>query len=296
MTGLEEARRPQVSVVIPTVGRVAPLRRCLESLAACDPLPSEVIVADQSGDPSIASMVDAFQAIGLRVLRSNGRGRGLAVNDGLRGAVHDVVLVTDDDCTVASDWVGVAGSHALLDNPETIVTGRVLASETEPGTVPSTIDATHPYDFTGELHVGALYAGNMACNRSSVLAFGGFDELVVPSAEDNDLCYRWLRAGRTLRYDPNLTVWHHDWRTREELQQLYVTYARGQGVFYAKHLRRRDLSIIRFVLRDVSHGLRGTAARLLRGRPPWSDWRQGRLRGLPGGLVEGWRRFKDAPP
>ena len=78
--------------------------------------------------------------------------------------------------------------------------------------------------------------------RGAVLE-GGFDELFGPAeaAEDNEFCYRWLRSGGSLRYEPSLVVWHHDWRSPRELERLYVRYARGQGFFYAKHLRRGDL-------------------------------------------------------
>jgi GT2 family glycosyltransferase len=121
---------------------------------------------------------------------------------------------------------------------------------------------------------------------------GGFDERIVPAAEDLDLCYRWLRSGRRLRHVPEMVVHHHDWRSREELAELYVTYQRGQGVFYAKHLRRRDLTILRFVANDVGRAARGLLSRLVYGTPRWADPRRGIPRGLPAGLWAGWREFR----
>jgi hypothetical protein len=165
----------------------------------------------------------------------DGRGTARAMNRGLAAARHDTVLVTHDDCTVAPGWVGVAARHASA-HPEGIITGRVLPPDGSPY-VPSTKDDPEPHDYracsraaccTGE-HGGepALHPGDR-----------GFDErrsLLV--AEDNDLCYRWLAAGRTFRYEPELVVWHHDWRTPEQLVRTHVAYARAQGGFYAKHLR-----------------------------------------------------------
>jgi GT2 family glycosyltransferase len=130
----------------------------------------------------------------------------------------------------------------------------------------------------------------MILNRSLSLALGGFDEW-LRSAPDNDFCYRWLRAGNRLRYEPDMVVWHHDWRTPEELERLYVMYARGQGAVYAKHLRGGDLGMLVPIGRDLYAGLRGLAARVVRGRPRWSDARQGVLRGLPAGLLEGWQAY-----
>ena len=75
-----------------------------------------------------------------------------------------------------------------------------------------------------------MFPNNMVLRRSSVLAFGGFDERFGPgeAAEDNEFSYRWLRAGHSIRYEPALVVWHHDWRDPDELRRLYVAYARGQ--------------------------------------------------------------------
>ena len=277
------------SVIIPTLGRPGQLELCLQSLSQCRPRAAEVVIVDQSGAGETAQVALRHADIGARVVKSTGIGRGLAVNEGLLAASNERVLVTDDDCTVGDSWLRVAATR-LAEDPEAIFTGRVLPAG-DPDVVPSTIDEPLARDYTGERHCRALYAGNMAASRSRLLEFGGFDELVVPSSEDNDFCYRWLRAGRRLRYEPELVVWHHDWRTREELEQLYVTYARGQGVFYAKQLRRGDLYVLRYLVRDLAAGIRGAVAHLLRGTPRWLDSRQGILRGLPTGFAAGWRRF-----
>ena len=280
----------QVSIVIPTIGRLERLRACLGSIAACDARAAEIVVVDQSGGSEVAALVAEFADLGARTLPCAGRGISVGMNLGLREAVHDAVLVTHDDCTVAPSWVGVAARFMAAD-PKMIVTGRVLPASDDPLAVPSTKDDTTPHDFTGEIESGALYPNNCAVDRAGVLALGGFDERFKTAAEDNEFSYRWLRAGKPLRYEPELVVWHHDWRSPDELEDLYVEYWRWQGVFYAKHLRRRDPTMLRFIARDVRYGLRATAERVFRGRPRWTDWRRGILRGLPTGIVQGWRMF-----
>jgi GT2 family glycosyltransferase len=277
-----------ISVVVPTIGRPQLLRSLFDSLARCDPRASEVVVVDQSHGDEVASVVRDFAGLDTRLVRCSGRGEGLARNVGLREAHHDVVLWTDDDCTVAPDWVGRASAHMTKD-PGGIVTGRVLPGS-DPLSTPSFKDDPVPHDYTGDVYCFALFPNNMAVNRWLALALGGFDEW-LPSAPDNDFCYRWVRAGNRLRYAPDMLVWHHDWRTPDELERLYVEYARGQGAVYAKHLRRGDLGMLRPATRDLYSGLRGLAARVVRGRPPWSDARQGVLRGLPVGLLQGWRAY-----
>jgi GT2 family glycosyltransferase len=279
-----------VSVIVRTIGRPTLLESALKSLAGCDPQPAEVLVVDQSDDFSSMEVMARVDLPQGRPIRSRRRGRGLALNEGLRNAGHDFALVVDDDCTVRADWVGAAHS-AMLEDPDGIISGRVLPGGPDPRAVPSTICSEEPRDYTGDIDSGALYCGNMACPASAVLAFGGFDEIIRPVAEDCDLCYRWLAAGRRLRYVPDLVVWHHDWRAPEELSQLYVGYAYSRGMFYAKHLRRGDLRMLRYLAGDYHQGLRSLASRVLYGTPRWADQRRGVFRGVPPGLWAGWRQF-----
>jgi GT2 family glycosyltransferase len=276
-----------VTVAVPTIGRPQLLRQCLASIAACDPRAAEILVVDQSGLSEVAA---AVQTAGAQLVRCEGRGASRALNAALRAAAYDVVLVTNDDCTVASDWVAVAWEH-MEPNADAIVTGQVRAGgDGEQGLVPSTNLDPLPHDYSGQVVYWALYGGNMALPRDAILALGGFDERrgLELAAEDCDLCYRWTKAGRPLRYEPDLVVWHHDWRTPGELHARYVQYGRGQGAFYAKHIRAGDRRALRFLLRDLQWGLRGLAAGIIRRRPAWTDERRGLLRGLPSGLWHGW--------
>jgi GT2 family glycosyltransferase len=121
--------------------------------------------------------------------------------------------------------------------------------------------------------------------------FGGFDERFDEAGEDNDLCYRWLRAGRRLSYEPELVVCHHDWRSSEQMRDLHLRYWRARGTFYAKHLRRRDPAVTRFLVRDL-RGVLGVIARSALGRRAKpEDPRKSLARGLVTGFARGWRRF-----
>ena len=146
-----------VTVVVPTIGRPKLLEACLASLAACEPRADEVLVVDQSGGDAVRSVVETYASAGVRVLTLDVANKSLAVNLALEQGRHDAVLMTDDDCTVAPSWVGVAWSQLERD-PEAMVTGRVLAAGDDLA-VPSTIDDETPREYTGEIHYGASTAG-----------------------------------------------------------------------------------------------------------------------------------------
>lgn len=279
-----------VTVLVPTIGRPELLRTCLESLARCSPRAAELLVVDQSDGSEVSAVVEAYATAGAHSVRCEAHGVATARNVGLKNASYEIVLQTDDDCTVAVDWVERAWQH-MQREPRGIVTGRVLPAG-EAAWVPSTNESTLAKTYTVREHFSVLFSNNMVGSRSEMLAVGGFDERMCVAASDNEFCYRWLRDQRPMRFEPDLVVWHHDWRTRRELEHLYIRYAVGQGMFYAKYLRRRDLRIVRYLVRDLYFGFRIFAARVRHGEPAVPHWGHGILRGLPVGLARGLRTFR----
>jgi len=284
----------EVSVVIPTIGRPALLLAALESLSACEPRAAEILVVDQSTNQVSEPVLGQVDLPEARVIRSSGQGIGRAANDGIEAASHDAVLMIHDDCTVSPDWVGV-GFGELQRDPEGMISGRVLPAGGDSRLVPSTNTVETPRDYTGDVYRASLYPNNMGCPRNGFLSMGGFDERIIPAGEDGEFCYRWVRAGRRFRHVPELVVWHHAWRTPEELERMYVGYYRGLGMFYAKHLAKRDPAILRLLATDLYQGLRSLYAARFRGVERWADERRGVFQGLPKGLRAGWREFRARP-
>jgi GT2 family glycosyltransferase len=262
----------------------------------CDPAPSEVLIVDQSDDVVSRSVIDEFELLRVRVVASPARGLGRAINDGLRNASHHIVLKIDDDCTVPADWVAVAWREMERD-PSGIISGRVLPAGGDPSMVPSTITEEKPIDYTGDPYRAVLFPNNMACPREAVLALGGFDERIVPASEDNDFCFRWVREGGRLRHVPELVVWHHAWRSPEQLKRMYFGYYKGNGMFYAKHLRSGDMRFLLILAKHFRAALYTLYASTFRGVPRWVERPgpfagPGAFVGMLSGLWRGWREFR----
>ncbi len=286
MGALESQSVARATVVIPTIGRPDFLHVTLQAMVKCDPRADEVLVIDQSHGTHVADVAAVYARWGVRSVRSAGKGVALAVNEGIQAARNEVVLLTDDDCTVDASWIGVG--YALSErDPNCVFTGRVLPLG-DPDTVPATRTDDVREDYTGQSRWDVLLRGNMVLRRTLVLTFGAFDERFLTSAEDDDFCYRWLKAGHCLRYEPNLIVWHRHWRLKADLDDRYVQYWREQGWFYAKHLRDGDTRFLRDIARDVKSGFRSAIARLAFRRTS-SDPRRGIALGLLPGLLAGWR-------
>lgn len=278
-----------VTVAIPTIGRIEMLQRCLESIRSGTRHPAEVLLLDQSGKADLAAELGDLSPLTIRVVACDGRGIALNVNNGLREASHEQMLMTHDDCVVATDWVEQM-SKAIGDLPGGMVTGRVLPPEgADPKAVPSTIDWNEPWDYTGSLSHGVLYPNNMAVHTSVALGIGGFDERVgfATAAEDLDFSYRWLKAKLPLRYEPQAVVTHVDWRAPEDLTKLYQHYARSAGRFYAKHLITGDRTIAKQALKDIRSGLRAWKRYRSEPFPRWQEQRLELPLFVPVGIAEG---------
>lgn len=263
------------TVLIATRNRPQFLRECLESLRRCDCSDTEILVLDQSDGRESESVVSGFSDRGmpLRHFPLRSRGKSRALNAGIRRARGSRIVLTDDDCTVAEDWLAAidrAFSDAG-DDPGVVITGQVLAGRHAPdGTPPpSCIENPEPAEYAGKLGREVVYQ-NWAVRREIFDRVGLFDERLGPggvlrNAEDNDMAYRWLASGCRVLYRPEIVVRHNGWRSRTELIALKWDYGVGQGAFYAKHACRGDGHMAGRFLRDAFRQSRFAAGDLLKG-------------------------------
>jgi GT2 family glycosyltransferase len=261
-----------LSVVIPTIGRPI-LRRSLDAIAEGSHWPARVIVVDQSASDEIAEWLAELATRGLETLHvpSSERGRALGVNRGIERVETRFLAITDDDCLVAPEWAERLAC-ALRAHPDAVVTGRVDPAGAED--VAMVVDAPTAFVRTRpSLRFDPMSGGNMGAARSTFERVGLFEEDPrILFAEDGEWAYRALRRGVPLRYEPDVAVAHHGWRDATERQHQYANYARSQGAFYGKFIRRGDGFIL---LRAGLHLLRATL-RWLRGS--WSgDAEQARV-------------------
>jgi GT2 family glycosyltransferase len=246
-----------VSVVICTRGRPDLLVDTVASLFACDPLPREVVVVDQSAAKGPLDELDPPD--GLALVHHHDRGTGLsrAINLGVRLATEDVLLFTHDDVLLAQDWVAQLADAVERLGPDGVPTGRVLAgrAELDGGHVPTVKEDTEPATYRGRIGADVLFPLNFGLHRATFERVGGFDERLgpgtpFPAAEDNDFGFRLLEAGCTLAYVPEAVVEHRGWR--RDYFKLRWSYGTGQGGYYAKHLSLRDPYMLRRMGRDIA--------------------------------------------
>ncbi len=237
---------PRLSVVICTRNRGDSVVAALDSIFACQATGFEVLVIDQSTNAETETAVQRFlPEARFRYIHANERGTGRARNMGLHEARGDYVLYTDDDCTVAPDWIeGIAACFEA--HPRV----AVVFSNVEPAPHDAGAGFIPAYRRSDEKLVKSMWdkclargiGASMAVRRNAALEIGGFDIHLGPGTpfsdcEDGDMAVRALLKGWQIFETHKTHVIHDGFRTWEQGKELTKRNWIGIGAAYSKPLR-----------------------------------------------------------
>src|SRR5436309_2910911 len=112
-----------IAVCICTRNRPDELRRCLDSLARCEPSPSQVIVSDDSAADDMHSADLCQQYPQVHYQRGPRRGLSSNRNAGLLACRSEWIHFVDDDVVVHSNFYAKCRDLLPMVEPRSIVTG-----------------------------------------------------------------------------------------------------------------------------------------------------------------------------
>ena len=241
-----------VTLLVSSRNRPSLLADAVESVLQGTELPDEIVVIDQSDAPNdrLLQLVPPL-GVELRYERSDTVGISCSRNVAFSLASHPVVVVIDDDCLVHQAWLATIVRALLAAGSRAVVTGRVLAGESEGyGTfAPSLHTGTKAVVYQGRIGVDPLATFNFALYAATYAEIGPFDSRIgpgtrFPSSEDNDYGYRLLLANYRIVFEPEAVVYHRSWRREQNYVAVRYAYGRGQGGYYGKYLAARDLYML----------------------------------------------------
>jgi GT2 family glycosyltransferase len=233
-----------ISAIVPTRRGAERLARYLpsvvESLARCGDAHELVVVDD--GGRALGDLPAGTQVVVLPA----SRGYGEAVNEGVRAARGDRLLILNDDVELFPDTVRVLLAH--LTAPIFAVVPGIhsplaacgdeggKAGDFEAGVVElreTTASGAHP----------TLYAVGccVVCERAGFLALGGYDATFAPFFwEDVDLGYRAWRRGMAILHVPEASCRHDGSATLREqytLEERERVFFRHRVLFHLRNLQ-----------------------------------------------------------
>lgn len=229
------------TVIIPSRDRPAQLTKALRALAHQIPVTGgfEVLVVDDGSEPPLdGPALVAASGLPCRVLRTSNHGPAAARNLAAHHARGRLLAFTDDDCEPDPTWLHrLLLRHGQQSDPR-IIGGRIINRlVTNPFAATSqnliTIGYAHQNRFPERARFFA--SNNLSVPRRDFLLVGGFDER-FRTAEDRDLCDRWIHSGRTMTFAPECRVHHSHAMGLSGFWRQHFAYGRGACCF---HLARR---------------------------------------------------------
>jgi glycosyltransferase involved in cell wall biosynthesis len=258
---------PSISVIICTRNRAESLRPTLESIGKVI-VPQgwtiELLVVDNGSNDHTEQVVrcTGFSQMAIKYIMEPRIGKSYAYNTGLSAAIGEVLLFTDDDVRVPTNWV-VGMCRPILDGGADAVAGGVVFPphidhllkmsllKNRRGWVASThyLDPHHPAGLVG---------ANMAFHRRVLDKVPGFDIELGPGPEGlgnaEDIMFSWqlLATGYTLVGALDVAVEHHFDLTRLASENV-IDSARKMGrshafVFHHCEHKRSRMVVPRLIL------------------------------------------------
>ncbi|MFC8361664.1 bifunctional polysaccharide deacetylase/glycosyltransferase family 2 protein [Streptomyces griseorubiginosus] len=240
-----EVTRP-VSVIVPAYNEKECIANTLESLARSTH-PIEVIVVDDGSSDGTSEIArEAARRLGMtnvRIIRQENAGKPAALNNGVRSARHDIVVMMDGDTVFepdtvrrlvqpfADEEVGAVSGNAKVGNRNTVI-GAWQHIEYVMG---FNLDR-RMYDL---LRCMPTIPGAIgAFRRDAVLQVGGMSEDTL--AEDTDITIAMHRAGWRVVYQEHARAWTE---APGSLKQLWSQrYRWSYGTMQALWKHRKSLT------------------------------------------------------
>lgn len=252
---------PRVSVVMCTRNRPDTIEHAVASVLATDYPAFDLTVIDQSTTGStediLRPLADADSR--LRYLRVAEPGLSRAYNTGIARTSGDLLAFTDDDCVVPRDWLRTIVRAFDEDDEADLLYGQVIAPDHvgESDGITPALHIARPERLSRRDGYKVFGMGaNFAARRRLFAAIGGFDDILgggapLRSSQDFDLAYRTYLAGRVTILRPEVRVVHYGTRKGRDWPMTISAYGVGDGAFYFKHVRCRDLLALRLLARQV---------------------------------------------
>ncbi|MFD0307536.1 bifunctional polysaccharide deacetylase/glycosyltransferase family 2 protein [Streptomyces sp. NPDC127119] len=237
----EPVTRP-VSVIVPAYNEKECIANTLRSLAQSTH-PIEIIVVDDGSTDGTKEIAEALGMPNVRVVRQENAGKPAALNNGVRHASHDIVVMMDGDTVFEADTVrqlvqpfadpgvGAVAGNAKVGNRNTII-GAWQHIEYVMG---FNLDR-RMYDL---LRCMPTIPGAIgAFRREAVLAVGGMSEDTL--AEDTDITIAMHREGWRVVYQEHAKAWTE---APGSLKQLWSQrYRWSYGTMQALWKHRKSLT------------------------------------------------------
>lgn len=237
-------RRPAdgvtVTIVIPTRDGLDLLKPCIESILSSLPhnrCMTDILITDhESKEDSTLEYLNELQIdapIPINVEKYNGKFNWSRMNNIAASKIRSdvIVFLNNDTIVLTKDWIdelasqvtrpniGVVGARLLYED-DTIQHAGIVARNgpgkflTHEGVGAPVINAGYLGRHSLMHRSVAVTGAAMAVQRHLFQELGGFDEALPVEGNDVDFCMRASAGGHAVLYDPHVTLYHLESKSR----------------------------------------------------------------------------------
>jgi GT2 family glycosyltransferase len=254
---------PKFSIIIPIYGQEQMTRECLEKIAAYTH-DFEIIAVVNGGNFSM-------DLAGKIIHNKENLGFPKAVNQGIKAATGDIIIILNNDVFVTPNWADHLAEHLQ----KVDLVGPVTNNVSGPQKIEDKkfFDEAERVNFSRQRHIknrGVLTPFHrlvffcVAFKRSVIDRIGLLDEQFTPgNFEDDDYCLRAVEAGFKLAYAEDVFVQHLGSVTHKALNLDYQTLMQTNlAKFQAKWPQARYNELVTQSLRNFSEKVLNPASPL----------------------------------
>jgi glycosyltransferase involved in cell wall biosynthesis len=197
-----------ITVIVPAYNEEKLIVRCLDSLAAQDPVPDEILVVDNASKDRTAEMVKQFIAahptLNTRMIYETKQGCHHARETGWRESIGAIIIHVDADEIMPPGWLARIRATLML-NPKLDVIGGTVRFENPPFSIwLMQVLFNLLYPRLVQLSKGFPYiCGGMTIAKREVLEkMNGYINKPDDELDDYYLSKQAHQLGYTLRYIP----------------------------------------------------------------------------------------------
>ncbi|UUU43351.1 bifunctional polysaccharide deacetylase/glycosyltransferase family 2 protein [Streptomyces sp. NBC_00162] len=231
-----------VSVIVPAYNEKECIANTLKSLAQSTH-PIEIIVVDDGSTDNTSEIAESLGMPNVRVIRQENAGKPAALNNGVRNARYDIIVMMDGDTVFEPDTVG------QLVQPFADPRVGAVAGNAKVGNRDTVIGAWQHIEYVMGFNLDRRMYDLLRCmptipgaigafRRDAVLEVGGMSEDTL--AEDTDITIAMHRAGWRVVYQEHAKAWTE---APGSLKQLWSQrYRWSYGTMQALWKHRKSLT------------------------------------------------------
>lgn len=242
-----------LTVVIPTYNRAGVLKKALEAYrmqSAPQSIRELIVVDDGSTDGTEAMVLQTSResCFPVRYLRQSNKGPAAARNAGVRQAISEVILFTDDDVIPERTLVAqhLAWHNTYPDRAVALMGNLKWAADVQPTPFMKWYGSESLFSygsFVGrtELEYINFYTCNVSLKTEFLRNNDAFDEdFKVAAWEDIELGFRLKKAGMRLLYNPEAVAYHYQYISFDDACRRYKKSEEAHEIFRRKEAGRSE--------------------------------------------------------